>query len=82
MNELFASEYSPACALELCAIFENSDDTEALKLKRNSVNCPFCKVCVKCATCQQNVSILLSDQFAAVYFANSNFVGDNSELLL
>jgi len=82
MDELFDSGIKLAYQAAYSSIFENGDESVALKVNRNSLICPSFKVCIDWAIYQKNVTILLNDKFAEDNFANGNFVGEESEPLL
>jgi hypothetical protein len=82
MDELFASGIKLAYPREYSIILHVGDKTEASKVLRNSVDCPSFDDCVKWATYQKNLSVMLSDLFAEELYALGSFVGENSEPLL
>jgi hypothetical protein len=82
MDELFASGIKLAYRVDHSFIFENGDETEASKVKQNHVYCPSFHVCVEWANYHKNISILLSDNLAKMYYAIGDFVGENSEPFL
>jgi len=82
MDELFASGIKFAYAPELNnSIFKYGDESETSKVKINSVNCSW-YVCLEWAKYHKNLSILLIDKDAEDYYANGDFLGENSEPLL
>jgi hypothetical protein len=82
MDELLDSGIKLAYQEVYNFIFENTDETEASKVKRNLLNCPSIDVCLNWAMFQKNVSILLSDIVAERFYANGLLFGENSEPLL
>jgi hypothetical protein len=82
MDELFASDIKLAYPPEYNFIFENVDETEISKVKRNSVNFPSFAVCVDWAKKHKNASILLPDVVAEYCYSLGEFSGENSERLL
>jgi hypothetical protein len=82
MNELFDSGIKLAYQQDLNYIFDVGDETEALKVQRNLINCPSFQDCYIWAVYQKNVSILLVDSFAEMYYDNGFFLGQNSETLV
>jgi hypothetical protein len=82
MNELLASDIKRAYVADHSFIFENGDETEAPKVKQNHVICPSIEVCVEWALYYKNVSILLSNTLAEIYYTAGDLVGENSETLL
>jgi hypothetical protein len=82
MDELFASGIKLAFLPEYNFIFENGDETEASKVHRNRANCPSFDVCLDWAKYQKNVSVLLSDSVAELWYAQGVFLGENFEPLL
>jgi hypothetical protein len=82
MDELFASGIKLAYPPGHNFIFDNGDETEASKVKRNRVNCPSFEVCVDWAKYQKNVSVLLQDNDAEMRYAGGDFIGENSEPLV
>jgi hypothetical protein len=81
MDELFASGIVLAYEAGQSFVFEEGDETEVSKLKQNVVKCPTINVCVEWAR-YQNMSVLLPDIVAEIYYAASDLVGENSEPLL
>jgi hypothetical protein len=82
MDELFASGIKLAFPPEYNFFFENGDETEASKVHRNRANCSSFNVCLHWAKYQKNISVLLSDNVAELWYAQGNFLGENSEPLL
>jgi hypothetical protein len=82
MDELFASGIKLFCPEGFNIFFENSDETEASKVRRENVNCPSYDVCLNWAKYQKNVSVLLADIFVEENYAAGVYVGKNSEPLL
>jgi hypothetical protein len=82
MDELFASGIKLAFFPEHSYIFEYADEAETLKEHRNLVNCPSRDICLNWARYQKNVSILLPDIVAELYYAGGYFIGENSETSL
>jgi hypothetical protein len=82
MDELFATGIKLAYTPEHSAIFINGDEKEVSKIQINKANCPSFWVCVEWAKFHKNVSFLFADESAEVYYANGDFVGENSEHLV
>jgi hypothetical protein len=82
MDELFASGIKFAYRPQYRHIFENGDETEASKVRRNSVYCPSFEVCISWAKYHRNVSFLMPDLFAEHYYSNGDLIGENSEYLV
>jgi hypothetical protein len=82
MDELFESGIKLACPPEYISYVKSGDETEASKLQRNVVNCSSYYVCFDWAKYQKNASILLADDSVEEYFADGDFVGENSKPLL
>jgi hypothetical protein len=82
MDELFASDVKLALyPFEFNAV-NRTNEREASKILRNSVDCPSFKVCLDWAIHQKNTSVSLSDISAELMYASGLFVGENSEPLL
>jgi hypothetical protein len=58
------------------------DETDALKVQSNRVNCSFREVCMNWAIHHKNVSVLMSDATAEMSYATGGLIGENSEPLL
>jgi hypothetical protein len=82
MDELFTSGTKLAYPPDYDYIFKYGDEKEALKAHSNRVNCPSKMICLNWALHQKNVSVLLSDIFAELLYANGYFIGEDSESLL
>jgi hypothetical protein len=82
IDELFASGIKLAYPESYNYIFKTGDDTEALKIYNNRVNCSLREVCLNWAIHQKNVSVLLSDISAEISYATGSLIGENSEPLL
>jgi ABC-type Fe3+/spermidine/putrescine transport system ATPase subunit len=82
MDELFEPGIKLSYPQEYSFIFVFGDEREALKVRRNRVNCPSYEDCVNWAKYQKNVSIFVADMFAEVNYAAGDYVGENSETLL
>jgi hypothetical protein len=82
MDELFASDIKLACLPEHNFLFQNFDETELSKLRRNRVNCPMNDYCLNWTMYHKNVSILIDDTRAEENYATGISVGENSEPLL
>ena len=63
-------------------IFDKGDETENSKVKKNRVICPSSDICLDWAKYRKNVSLLLEDYLVEYFYANGEFVGENSEPLL
>jgi hypothetical protein len=79
---MFASGIKLAYPQEYNHIFESGDETEALKVRSNRINCPSKPICLVWALHQKNVSVLLSDFAFEIKYASGHYVGENSESLL
>jgi hypothetical protein len=82
MDELFDSGIALGYSPEYSFIFQNGDEKEVSKIKRNSVFCASYNICENWAKYQKNVSILLADKDAEDNYAYGDYVGENSESLL
>jgi len=82
MDEMFGSGIKLVYPQEYNYIFNIGDETEALKVHSNHVNCPSTETCLKWAKLGKNLSVLLSDIMAEVSYATGDLIGDNSEQLL
>jgi hypothetical protein len=82
MDELFASGNKLVYPQSYDYISKNSEETVALKVHSNRVNCPSILTCLNWATHQKNVSVLLSDIAAEIDYARGDYFGENSESLL
>jgi hypothetical protein len=82
MDELYASGIKLAYTPEFNFIYENGDETEISKVKRNSVNCPSLEICLDWAKNHKIASILLLDTIAEAYYSIGEFFGENSQRLL
>jgi hypothetical protein len=82
IDELFESGIALAYPPEYNFIFDNGDETELSKVKRNRAFCPSFTICETWAKYQKNVSIALFDKFAEDKYARGFFIGENSEPLL
>jgi hypothetical protein len=82
MDELFDSGIGLAYQSGYNFFFDEGEETEASKVKQNSVICPSDEICVNWAIYQKNVSVLLEDMFAEQMYMSGALVGDNSEPLL
>jgi hypothetical protein len=82
LDEIFASGIKLTYSLEYNYIFKAADETETLKVHRNRVNCPSREICLNWAMYQKNLSVLLSDIVAEIYYAAGYFIGENSKSLL
>jgi hypothetical protein len=58
------------------------DETVASKVQRNLANCSSYLSCVDWAKYHKNVSFVMNDMRAEVFFATGDFVGENSEPLV
>jgi hypothetical protein len=81
-DELFASGIKLAYPQDYEYIFKYGDEKETLNVRSNRVICPSRVICLNWALHQKNVSVLLSDTFAQLQYAVSDFTGENSESLL
>jgi hypothetical protein len=82
MDELFSAGMKLAFQEGRSFIFRNGDEIEASKVLRNLADCSSFEVCRNWATYQKNVSIMMAESFAELYYATGEFVGENSEPLL
>jgi hypothetical protein len=82
MDQLFASGMKLAFPSEYNFFFQNGDETEASKVQRNRANCPSFKVCLDWAKYHKNVSVMLSDLLAELWYARCHLLGENFEPLL
>ena len=82
MDELYASGITLAYTPEYHFIFENGDESEVSKLKRNLVKCPKFSKCYKWTIYHKNASVLISDALAKLNYAVGDFLGENSEPLM
>jgi hypothetical protein len=81
-DELFASGIKLAYPPDYDYIFKIGDETEALNVRSNRLNCPSRVICLNWALHQKNVSVLLSDSYAEIEYATGAHVGENSKPLL
>jgi hypothetical protein len=82
MDELLSSGIKLCCDKCHGSVFENGDETEVSKLKENLVICQSFEVCVEWAKYYKNISVLVSDIVAEIYYFFGDFVGENSEPFL
>jgi len=82
LEELLASGIKLAYSEEFNLLLENLDGTVSLNIERNHVNCPSLDVCFAWAKNHKDVSILLLDNVAEVFYAIGDLVGENSEPFL
>jgi hypothetical protein len=81
-DEMYESGIKLYYQADYSFIFENGDETEALKVRRNLANCPSYTVCLEWARYHKNVSILFADVDAEVHNAEGNNLGENFELFI
>jgi hypothetical protein len=81
-DELFDSGIKLAYQETLNSIFDNVDESYVSKVRSNRANCPSFEDCMDWAVNQKNVSIILDDTSAKMYYDNGYFVGKNSEPLM
>jgi hypothetical protein len=81
-DELFASGIKLAYPQEYNYVFKIGDESEALIVHSNRVNCSFTEVCLNWAIHHKNVSVLMSDALAEINYATGGLTGGNSEPLL
>jgi len=79
MDELFTSGIKLAYPQSYDYIFKNGEESVALKVHSNRVNCSSILICLNWASHQKNVSILLSDIVADIDYARGEYFGENSE---
>jgi hypothetical protein len=82
MDELFVSGFKLAYHPGHSYIIENGDEREASKLQRNLAKFPSFFLCLDLATNHRNMSVLVSDLNAEIYYASRYFIGENSEPIL
>jgi hypothetical protein len=82
MDELFASGIKLAYHPNFRFILEIGDEMELSKLHRNLANCPSFLACLAWANYQRNLSILLDDLHAEIFYAIGNFINENSKPLM
>jgi hypothetical protein len=82
MDELFNSGIKLAYFPEHKHFFEFANETDTLKVHRNLLNCPLKKKCLNWAMYQKNLSVLMSDIVAELYYASGYLIGEYSKPLL
>jgi hypothetical protein len=82
MEELYESGMKLYYPVFFKFVFENGEETDVLKVKRNSVNCRNYSVCFDWAKYHKNVSILYDDIQFKVYCADGDMLDENSKLLM
>jgi hypothetical protein len=82
MDELLDSSVKLFYLPYYISLFEIGEETEVSKVHGNLANCPSLDVCFSWALYQKNVSVLLSDIAAELFYASSLFVGETSEPLM
>jgi hypothetical protein len=82
MDELFSSDIKLAYTPGKKDFLENGDDIDTTKIFRNRVYCPSFEVCISWAKYQRNVSFLMPDYFAEIYYSNGALFGENFKNLV